>query len=126
MPIKATRWTAFLSGIWMAFGFSTIEAWERRHPDQSTLVRLLWAIGFVVFLFGPVSVFVFGYQHVLAPGSLWWRTRHPHHPKMREYRRHYWNEYPEIILRVLCWFLGFAMMTVVLYSIARYGHWPVR
>jgi hypothetical protein len=108
----------------MAFGFSILEAWEQQHPDQATLARLSWALGSVVFLFGPVLVFVFGYQHLSPPGNVWWRTRHPHHPKMRDYRRRYWSDYAEVCLRTVSWFLGFAI-AVVLYSVARNGHWPV-
>ena len=125
MRLEATRWTAFLSGIWMAFGFSTIEAWEQQHPDQATLARLLWAIGYLVFFFGPVLIFVVGHQRLSLPGNFWWRTRHPHHPKMRDYRRRYWSDYPEVCLRAVCWFLGFAT-AVVLYSVAHNGSWPVR
>ena len=56
MQIDATRGTALLSGGWTAIGLSAVESWTQQHPERAAVAKLLWAVGSLVFFFGPLLI----------------------------------------------------------------------
>ena len=101
--MRATRATAALAGVWFAVGMTLLDRWDRSHSQDIRVNRLLDAIGLVAFLFVPAMLFVVGPKIV----PFGFRTR---------LTAEFWRTYPETIRRVVCWFLGFCAVLLMLYA----------
>jgi hypothetical protein len=110
LKIVATKKTSALAGIWTGIGMSAFEAWTQKYPQDVFSNRFLFVAAVVVFFYGPLFF-------VCGPLRRRFGVRHV-------FIREYWGDYPQALSRVLCWFLG-AVASVVLYSLVRYGQWPV-
>ncbi len=95
MNIEATPRNAALTGAWTALGMVTFEAWEAGHKLDVMTHNVIFVTLSVIFFIGPVLLFVIGRQNIRFDLA---------YPFSREY----WAEFPKVMLRMLCWFLGAA------------------
>ena len=98
--MQATRLSAFLTGIWTALGMGAFEAWEKAHPQTTSMHNVLFLAAFLVFLFVPVGLFVFGSQS----------SRFRATDKLT---REYWIALKDSGVRGLCWLFGAAVASAV-------------
>ena len=96
MTIAATRFSAFLTGVWTALGMSAFEAWEQAQSQATSMHSLLFFTALVVFLFIPVVLFVIGPQYFRFA--------------MAEFlTKEYWIAFKDSGVRGLWWFFGAAV-----------------
>jgi hypothetical protein len=89
--------------MWMAGGMSALDAWQHSHPEYLVPSRLLDAAAMVVFFVVPAAFFVIGPES-MRPGFL------------APFTKRYWQTYPQVCLRIVCWFLGGWLIWLVVYG----------
>jgi hypothetical protein len=99
MKFVATRTTAALTGVWTALGMGSLVVWEKHNPLNATTQNIVFLSMAIVFFFIPVFLFVFGPQKYYGIKDM--------------ASREYWENFVQVGIRGLCWFLGAAVFTVV-------------
>jgi hypothetical protein len=105
--VRATNWTAAIAGLWFGSGMSILDLLTKRHQIFA-ISRWTDSIAMLVFFFIPGILFVLGLeslsQGIGAP-----------------FTKSYWQNYPRVILRLVCWFLGASSILIVQYGLKQLG-----
>jgi hypothetical protein len=105
--VRATNGTAAIAGLWLGSGMSILDVLTERHPIFANN-RWTDPIAMLVFFFIPGILFVFGLESV-GQG-----IRAP-------FTKRYWQNYPRVVLRIVCWFLGAASILAIQYGLKQLG-----
>lgn len=107
MNFRATHITALLTGVWTAFGFSTMEAVISRYEVSTLVQNSIYLVIAIIFFISPLFIFVIGKENL----RLGFRY---------SFSKEYFSTLPYIAGRILFWFVGAAVFGVI-YNYLLYG-----